>query len=91
MAAGFVAYSLAHAKFRLSRLEPALFAVVRDFAWSYEDDAPPGDPLALARAWQAEWLAGSGDVRALEAAASAPVPAGISAVAEPGRPCCEAS
>jgi phosphoglycerol transferase MdoB-like AlkP superfamily enzyme len=58
---GCVGYSLAHAKWRLSRLEPALFAVVRDFYWSYEDDAPPGDVAALARAWQAEWLAGSED------------------------------
>jgi len=61
LATGQVGYSLAHAKFRLSRLEPALFAAIRDFAWSYEDDTPPGDPTALARAWQAEWLAGSAD------------------------------
>ena len=53
LATGLIGYSLAHAKFRLSRLEPALFAVVRDFAWSYEDDAPPGDADAFARAWQA--------------------------------------
>lgn len=61
LATGQIGYSLAHAKFRLSRLEPALFAAIRDFAWSYEDDTPPGDPAALARAWQAEWLAGSAD------------------------------
>ncbi len=61
LAAGLLAYSLAHARFRLSRLEPALFAAVRDFAWSYEDEAPPGDVPALARAWQAGWLAGSAD------------------------------
>jgi hypothetical protein len=61
LAAGAAAYSLAHAKFRLSRLEPALFAAIRDFAWSYEDDAPPGDVAALAAAWQAEWLAGGTD------------------------------
>lgn len=61
LAAGFVAYSLAHAKFRLSRLEPALFAIVRDFAWSYEDDSPPGDPSVLGKAYQAQWLAGSTD------------------------------
>lgn len=61
LATGLVGYSLAHAKWRLSRLEPALFAVIRDFAWSYEDDTPPGDPDALARAWQAEWQAGSTD------------------------------
>jgi arylsulfatase A-like enzyme len=61
IATGLIGYSLAHAKFRLSRLEPALFAVVRDFAWSYEDELPPGDPVRLASAWQAEWLAGSTD------------------------------
>ena len=61
LAAGLVVYSLAHAKFRLSRLEPALFAAVRDFAWSYEDETPPGDVAALARAWQAQWLAHSAD------------------------------
>lgn len=61
LAAGLVAYSLAHAKFRLSRLEPALFAIVRDFAWRYEDDEPPGNAEALGRAWQAEWQAGSAD------------------------------
>jgi sulfatase-like protein len=61
LATGLIGYSLAKARFRLSRLEPALFAAVRDFAWSYEDDDPPGDPAALARAWQAEWLAGSTD------------------------------
>ena len=61
LAAGLIGYSLARAKFRLSRLEPALFAAIRDFYWSYEDDTPPGDPDALARAWQTEWLAGSTD------------------------------
>jgi hypothetical protein len=61
LATGAIGFELAHAKFRLSRLEPALFAMVRDFAWSYEDDSVPGDPDALARAWQAEWLAGSSD------------------------------
>ncbi|HEX6376485.1 MAG TPA: sulfatase-like hydrolase/transferase [Allosphingosinicella sp.] len=61
LAAGLVAYSLAHAKFRLSRLEPASFAVIRDFAWRYEDESPPGDVAALSRAWQAEWLAGTTD------------------------------
>jgi hypothetical protein len=61
LATGLAAYSLAHAKFRLSRLEPALFAIVRDYAWRYQDDDPPGDPVALGRAWQTEWLAGSGD------------------------------
>ena len=61
LATGFIGYNLAHARFRLSRLEPATFAIVRDFAWSYEDGAPPGDPPSLARAWQAQWLAGSRD------------------------------
>ncbi len=61
LAAGLTAYSLAKAKFRLSRLEPALFAVVRDFYWNYEDDRPPGDPARLAQAWQSAWLAGSLD------------------------------
>jgi arylsulfatase A-like enzyme len=61
LATGLIGYSLAHARFRLSRLEPALFAIVRDFAWSYEDDNPPGDAATLARAWQAQWLAASTD------------------------------
>jgi len=61
LATGAVGYSVAKARFRLSRLEPALFAAVRDFYWSYEDDDPPGDPAQLARAWQADWLAGSRD------------------------------
>jgi|GEM_PF-2404484 len=61
LASGLIVYQLAHAKFRLSRLEPALFAIVRDFAWSYEDDSPPGDPSALGKAYQAQWLAGSAD------------------------------
>jgi arylsulfatase A-like enzyme len=61
LAVGMTAYSLAHARFRLSRLEPAMFAIVRDFAWSYEDEYPPGDPVALGRAWQAEWQAASHD------------------------------
>jgi arylsulfatase A-like enzyme len=58
---GLTAYSLAHARFRLSRLEPAMFAVARDFAWSYEDEDPPGDPIALGRQWQAEWQVASRD------------------------------
>ncbi len=61
LATGFIGYSLAHARFRLSRLEPALFAAIRDFAWSYEDETPPGDIAALSRASQSEWLAGSRD------------------------------
>ena len=58
---GLTAYSMAHAKFRLSRLEPAMFAIARDFAWKYGDENPPGDPVMLGRAWQAEWLAGTRD------------------------------
>lgn len=61
LAAGLTAYMLAHARFRLSRLEPALFAIVRDYAWRYQDEEPPGDPVALGRAWQEAWLAGSLD------------------------------
>lgn len=61
LAIGLTAYMLAHARFRLSRLEPALFAIVRDYAWRYQDEDPPGDPIALGRAWQLEWLAGSTD------------------------------
>jgi arylsulfatase A-like enzyme len=61
LAVGLTAYMLAHARFRLSRLEPALFAIVRDYAWRYQDEDPPGDPAALGRAWQKEWLAGSAD------------------------------
>ncbi|HET9640686.1 MAG TPA: sulfatase-like hydrolase/transferase [Allosphingosinicella sp.] len=61
LAAGLTAYMLAHARFRLSRLEPALFAIVRDYAWRYQDEDPPGDPVALGRAWQKAWLAGSLD------------------------------
>lgn len=63
VAIGLTAYMLAHARFRLSRLEPALFAIVRDFAWRYQDEDPPGDPVALGKAWQSEWLAGSSDRR----------------------------
>ena len=61
MAAGAIGYSLAKAKFRLSRLEPAAFAIVRDFAWNYQDEGPPGDVAALSREWQSAWLAGSTD------------------------------
>jgi hypothetical protein len=61
MATGAIGYGLAKAKFRLSRLEPATFAILRDFAWKYQDDRPPGDVAELSREWQAEWLAGSTD------------------------------
>jgi len=60
-AVGLNAYVLAKAKFRLSRLEPAPFAMIRDFNLNHGDDAPPGDPRALAGAWQREWLAASGE------------------------------
>ncbi len=61
LATGAIGYSLAHARFRLSRLEPALFAAIRDFAWSYDDESAPGDPSELGRAWQAQWQAGTSD------------------------------
>lgn len=61
MATGSIGYALAKAKFRLSRLEPATFAIARDFAWNYRDDRAPGDVARLSREWQAEWLAGSTD------------------------------
>jgi len=61
LAIGLTAYLLAHAKFRLSRLEPAPFAIVRDFAWNYQDARPPGDIARLSAEWQARWLAGSRD------------------------------
>jgi phosphoglycerol transferase MdoB-like AlkP superfamily enzyme len=60
-ATGLIGYSLAKARFRLSRLEPATFAIVRDFAWNYQDHQAPGDVAELSRDWQAEWLAGSTD------------------------------
>ncbi|MGZ8335036.1 MAG: LTA synthase family protein [Allosphingosinicella sp.] len=61
LATGLIGWSLATAKFRLSRLEPAAFAMIRDFTQTFEDHAPPGDVAAFARAWQAAWLAGSAD------------------------------
>ncbi|MGQ0560129.1 MAG: LTA synthase family protein [Sphingosinicella sp.] len=61
LATGLIGYSLAKARFRLSRLEPAAFAFVRDFAWNYQDETPPADPETLARAWQTDWFAGSAD------------------------------
>jgi arylsulfatase A-like enzyme len=63
LATGLIGYSLAQARFRLSRLEPASFAMIRDFAWRYEDEEPPGDPAVLARTWQSGWLAASTDRR----------------------------
>ena len=61
LATGFIGWSLATAKFRLARLEPAAFSMIRDYRQIYEDDRPPGDVAAFARAWQAEWSAGSTD------------------------------
>ncbi len=63
LAIGLTAYLLAHARFRLSRLEPATFAIVRDFAWNYQDARPPGDIAQLSADWQARWLAGTSDKR----------------------------
>ena len=61
LATGLTGWLLATAKFRLARLEPAAFAMIRDYRQIYEDDRPPGDVAAFARAWRAEWLAGSTD------------------------------
>ncbi|WP_444854845.1 LTA synthase family protein [Sphingosinicella sp.] len=58
---GLIGWSLARAEFRLTRLEPALFALVRDWARTYEDHSPPGDVTAFSRMWAAEWQAGSSD------------------------------
>ena len=59
--AGLIAWSLARAHFRLTRLEPALFALIRDWSHGYDDASPPGDVAGFARDWAAEWLAGSTD------------------------------
>lgn len=61
LATGLTGWSLATAKFRLARLEPALFSMIRDYRQIYEDDRPPGDVAAFGRAWQARWLAESAD------------------------------
>lgn len=58
---GFTAWELASAWFRLLRLEPAAFAMVRDYQQVYEDDHAPGDVAGFARDWQAEWLSGTTD------------------------------
>lgn len=60
-ATGLTGYMLATAKFRLSRLEPAAFAMVRDYQQIYQDDRKPGDVDAFARDWQREWQAGTSD------------------------------
>ncbi len=61
LATGLIAWSLANARFRLARLEPALFSLIRDQARSYQDGAPPGDMAAFSEAWRREWQAGSAD------------------------------
>ena len=61
LATGLTGYMLAKAKFRLSRLEPAMFAMVRDYQQIYEDDRAPGDVAEFARRWQAEWQTGTTD------------------------------
>jgi len=61
LATGTIGWSLAKAKFRLSRMEPMSFALIREYSQTYEDDVAPGDVDAFARAWQRDWLAGSRD------------------------------
>ena len=61
LATGFTGYSLADAKFRLSRLEPTVFAITRDFYWNYEDETPPTNLAATVAAYQSAWLAASTD------------------------------
>lgn len=61
LATGITGWSLARAHFRLTRLEPASFALIRDWSRSYDDEAAPGDVASFARGWAALWLAGSGD------------------------------
>ena len=61
LATGTIGYSLAKARFRLTRLEPMPFAMIRDYAQSYEDDRAPGDVAAFAHQWRAQWQAGTND------------------------------
>lgn len=61
LATGITGWSLARAHFRLTRLEPASFALIRDWSRSYEDENPPGDLAGFARFWAMQWLAGSND------------------------------
>lgn len=61
LATGATAWFLANAHFRLTRLEPALFALLRDWSRSYADSAPPGDLDRFARYWSSLWLAHSSD------------------------------
>ena len=61
LATGATGWSLAKAKFRLTRMEPMSFALIREYSQTYGDDVPPGDVAAFAREWQAAWLAGSTD------------------------------
>ena len=60
-AAGLTGWMLATAKFRLARLEPAAFAMIRDYEQIYEDDHAPGDVGEFARGWQQAWQAGTID------------------------------
>jgi len=61
LAIGLTGWTLATARFRLTRLEPTLFSMLRDYGQTYGDDTAPGDIAAFGRAWQAEWLAGGTD------------------------------
>jgi arylsulfatase A-like enzyme len=61
LATGCVGWSLAKARFRLSRMEPTSFAMIREFKQSYGDEEAPGDVASFARQWQAEWQAASTD------------------------------
>ena len=61
LATGLTGWMLATAKFRLSRLEPMAFALIREQIQAYEDDRVPGDLAAFGRAWQASWQAGTTD------------------------------
>ena len=61
LATGVIGYWLANAEFRLSRLEPAIFAIARDFRTGFEDSVPPEDYAASVHDWQSGWLAASSD------------------------------
>ena len=61
LATGLIGWMLATAHFRLTRLEPALFAMLRDWRQVHSDDRSPGDVAAFARAWRADWQRGTTD------------------------------
>lgn len=61
LAAGLTGWMLATAHFRLTRFEPALFALIRDYRSFHSDDRSPGDVAAFARIWRADWLRGTTD------------------------------